>query len=622
MYGWMGTILRVDLTSGKIEKTPFSKELRRDYIGGRGVNSRILYDEVKPGTDGLDPANVLVFGTGPITGLPVASGRLTITAVSPLNNLLGDANGGSHFSPELKFAGYDHIVFTGKAAEPVYLRIENGKVELREAKHLWGRLTDETQEMIREELGDTRVQVSSIGPAGENLVRLASVIVGSEGCAARGGVGAVMGSKNLKAVAVRGTRGVQVAQPGALRDYFLDMKRRMMSNRNYPSFSTYGTKYFFAGRHFAGGLGMKNSQETGSFRGYDEIKAETLRQQYVVKDKACFGCVNHCRDWFEIKAGPYAGLKGVGIELAEQETWGSLLDNDNAPSIYKAHVLGNQYGIDTMECGEVIAAATEWYKKGLITRQDTQGVELDWGNYEAFLAMVPMIAKREGIGDLLAEDGVLAAKRLGPEAQKSITSFKGVLKTNWDLRTVPTYAFAHAVSTRGADHLRGALPLRKLEAPGDYKGVAAQVYSNTYECTIADALELCKFSTPFLNMELKVEDMAPLFEIATGIKMSEEEMRQAADRIWTLERSFLAREGVTRKDDFMVGRFMDEPVQNGPYKGLAFDRTAWDKMLDEYYDLVGWNKEGVPTRARLESLGLGEVADELERLGRLQAAAA
>ena len=618
MYGWMGTILRVDLTSGKIEKQPLSEKLRTGYIGGRGINSRILYDEVKPGTDGLDAKNVLIFGTGPITGLPVASGRLTITAVSPLNNLLGDANGGSHFSPELKFAGYDHIVFTGKAAEPVYLSIENDKVELREAKHLWGKLTDETQEMIKAELGDSRVQVSCIGPAGENLVRLASVIVGSEGCAARGGVGAVMGSKNLKAVAVRGTKGVQVAKPEAVRDYFLNMKKRMMSNKNYPSFSTYGTKYFYVGRHTAQGLGMKNSQETGGFWGYDNIKAETLREKYVVKDKACYGCVNHCRDWFEIKEGPYAGLKGVGIELAEQESWGSLLDNDNAPSIYKAHALANQYGIDTMECAEVIAAATEWYKKGLITKQDTQGIELDWGNYEAMLSMIAKISKREGIGDLLAEDAIIAAKKLGPEAEKCITHFKGVLKTNWDLRTVPTYAFAHAVSTRGADHLRGALPLRTFEAPGNYEGVAKQVYSNTYECTIADALELCKFSTPFLNMELKVKDMAPLFEIATGMKMSEEEMRKIADRIWTLERAFLAREGITRKDDVLVGRFMDEAVQNGIYKGLAFDRREWDKMLDEYYDLVGWNKSGVPTRARLESLGLNEVADELEKLGKLE----
>ncbi len=363
---------------------------------------------------------------------------------------------------------------------------------------------------------------------------------------------------------------------------------------------------------------MKNSQETGEFWGYDKIKAETLREKYVVKDKACCGCVNHCRDWFEIKEGPYAGLKGGGIELAEQESWGSLLDNDYAPSIYKAHELGNQYGIDTMECGELIAAATEWYKKGLITKEDTQGIELDWGNYESLLAMLPKIAKREGIGDLLAEDAVMAAKKLGAEAQKCITHVKGVLKTNWDLRTVPTYAFAHAVSTRGADHLRGALPLRMLEAPGDYEGVAKQVYSNTYECTIADALELCKFSTPFLNMELKVKDMAPLFEIATGIKMNEEEMRKIADRIWTLERSFLAREGITRKDDIIIGRFMDEAVQNGRYKGLAFDRKEWDKMLDEYYDLAGWDREtGVPTRAKLELLGLNDVADELEKLGKL-----
>jgi len=616
MYGWMGTILRVDLTSGKIEKEPLSEQLMRNYIGGRGINVRILYDEVKPGTGGLDPENVLIFGTGPLTGIPVASGRLNITAMSPLTNILGDSNAGSHFSPELKFAGYDHIVFTGKADKPVYLWIDDDTVELRDAQHLWGKMTDLTQEMLMDELGDSRIQIACIGPAGEKLVKLAGIVVGGDGFCARCALGAVMGSKNLKAVAVRGTKGVKVAQPDALRTYILDLSRQMMQCSNYPTVSTYGTTWLYTGRHKRGGLTMRNAQQSGGFWGFDEIKAETLRERYNVKDKACFGCLIHCRNWFEIKEGPYAGLKGVRIELSIQEAWGSLNDNSYAPSLYKGFILCNQYGMDAIECGQLLAAATEWYKMGLITKEDTEGIELDWGNHEAMIEMTHKIANREGIGDLLAEDAVRAAQKLGRGAEKCITHCKGALKTNVELRGSPTYAFAHAVATRGCDHLRGALPAR--DVPGQYEGIARAVFENTYACTLADSLELCKFCTPYLGMVMTVKNMTDLFGMVTGMEVSEEAMKESADRIWTLERAFIVREGITRKDDVLVGRSMDEPVHEGPLDGLAFDREKWGQMLDEYYDLVGWDKEtGAPTRARLESLGLKDVADELEKLGKL-----
>lgn len=616
MYGWMGTILRVDLSSGKIGREPLSEELAHNYLGGRGINVRILYDEVKPGTDGLDSKNVLIFGTGPLTGTSVASGRLSITAMSPLTKILGDSNAGSHFSPEVKFAGYDHIVFTGRAEKPMYLWIDDDRVELRDAQPLWGKMTDATQEMLKEDLGDSRIQIACIGPAGENLVKIAAVVVGKDGACGRCGLGAVMGSKNLKAVAVRGTKGVKVAEPDAFRSYVLDLNRRMMQHRNYPSFSTYGTTALFTGRHVLGGLALKNAQQSGGFSGFDEIKAETLRERYNVKDKACFGCVNHCRNWFEIKDGPYAGLKGKRIELAIQESWGSLNENSYAPSLYKGYILCNQYGMDASECGQLLAAATEWHEKGLISKEDMQGTDLRWGNHEAMIEMVHKIANREGIGNLLAEDAVRAAQQIGRDAEKCITQSKGFLKTNVDLRVTPTYAFGHAVASRGADHLRGALPTH--DRPGQYEDIAKQVRDNTYTCTIADALELCKFNTPYLGMEMVLKDMAELFSLATGIKVDEEGMKEISDRIGTLERAFIVREGITRKDDILVGRFMDEPVHGGTWDGLAFDRKQWDKMLDKYYDLVGWGKKtGVPTRAKLEALGLSGVADELEKLGKL-----
>ncbi|MFC1912404.1 aldehyde ferredoxin oxidoreductase family protein [Chloroflexota bacterium] len=613
----MGTILRVNLGTGKIVKEPLSEYLMQNYIGGRGINVRILYDEVSPGTEPLSPHNVLIFGTGTLTGTPLASGRLNITAMSPQTGILGDSNAGSHFAPEMKYAGYDHIVFSGKAKKPVYLWIDDDRVELRDAQHLWGKMTDETQAMIMEELGDKRIQISCIGPAGENLVRLASVMVGGDGCCGRCGLGAVMGSKNLKAVAVRGTKGVKVHDPEALRKYVLELRERAKRNQNYKLLSTYGTPWVCDRRNERGLLTLRNGQETGSFWGFDEIKAETLRKKYIVKEKACFGCINHCRKWFEIKDGPYAGLKGVGIEVSVLQAWGSLHENAYAPSLYKAFHLCNQYGMDEIECGQLIAAATEWYEKGIISKKDMQGVELNWQNHTAMIEMIHKIARREGIGDLLAEDAVIAAKTLGHGAEKCISHSKGMLKTNNDIRAAPIYAFGHAIATRGADHLRGAMP--SYIPPGQYEGVAKAVFENNYVCTMADTLEICKFSTTYIGLDITFEDTVKLFGIVTGLKLREREIRRMADRIWTLERAFIAREGVTRKDDRFIGRVMDGPVHGGPLDGFSFDPKKWDEMLDEYYDLVGWDREtGIPTRKKLEELGLKEVADELESMGKFQ----
>jgi aldehyde:ferredoxin oxidoreductase len=614
MFGWMGTILRVDLTTGKIEKESLSEELRRNYLGGRGINVKFLYDNVKRGTDALAPENALIFGTGPLTGTMVASGRFNITCMSPITKILADSNGGSHFSPELKYAGYDHIVFTGRADKPVYLWVEDDKVELRDAQHLWGKLTDETQKMIIKEARDPRIQVTCIGPAGEKQVRLACIMVGTDGVAGKGGTGAVMGSKNLKAIAVRGTKGVKVAQPEAFRTLAKDIIQRMMRNPLYPAFSTYGSPAFLEGRQMAGTTSIRNCTKTGQWDGYDALKGETLYEKYVVKKKACFGCANHCRSFFEIKDGPFTGLKGVGFEFATQTGWGTMCDISNAEAVYQAYILCNQYGLNQSECAQELAVAMEWHEKGLITKEDLQGIDLKWGNYAAVIEMIHKIANREGIGDLLAEGGVIAAQKIGREAEKCISHSKGELRTTGDIRTNMPYTLGEATSTRGADHLRGSVPLTKLK-PGEYKGAAKEVYDMQCMTTVADALEVCKFNSIYCGMEISLQDLVELFSLATGIKKDESAMRENADRIWNLERAFIVREGITRKDDIMVGRYMDEPVHGGSCDGLKIDRTKWDEMLDEYYDLNGWDKKtGIPTRARLEALGLKDVADELEEI--------
>lgn len=616
MYGWMGWILRVDLTSGRIEREPLSEELRRNYVGGRGINVRLLYNEVKPGLDPFSPENVLIFGTGPLTGTPLASGRLNITAVSAMNNMLGDGNAGSHFSPELKYAGYDHIVFTGKAERPVYLWIDDDRVELKDAQHLWGKMTDETMGILKEEIGDPRIQVTCIGPAGEKLVRLACVVVGTDGAVGKCGLGAVMGSKNLKAVAVRGTKGVKIANPDAFRVLLWDIQQRALRNPVYAELSTFGTTRRLPGRQARGTLTIRNASKAGYGDGYDNISPETLRQKYTIKDKACFGCINHCRQWHEIKEGPYAGLRDVGMELVTQEAFGCLFDNWYAPSLYKGMNLCNKYGLDMMECGQLIAAAAEWYEKGLIKKEELQGIDLQWGNYEAQMEMVHKIGNREGIGELLADGSVIVAKKLGPEAEKCITHSKGVSRATAEVRAAIPYALGLATATRGADHLRGAVVVPWQ--PGLYEGVAKTVYGIQCVTTMADTLEICKFSTAYSMMEISLKVGAEFFSLATGMEVDEEEMKKIVDRIWTLERAFIVREGVTRKDDCLIGRMMNEPIKGGQLNGLALDRKKWEKMLDEYYDLCGWNKDGIPTRATFETLGLGDIADELERTGKLE----
>lgn len=619
MSGWMGMILRVDLTSGKIEKEPLSKELGFNYAGGRGINVRLLYDEVKPGIDAFDSENRLIFGTGPLTGTMLPSGRINITGKSPMTGILGNANGGSHFSPELKFAGYDHIVFMGRADKPVYLWIDDDRIELRDAQHLWGKTIDVAKKIIHDELRDPRIQIACIGPAGEKLVRLANVMVGDGSCS-RTGMGAVMGSKNLKAVAVRGTKGVKVAQPEVFWKLAKDLEQRTRRSPNYPGLSSYGSTRLldFWQRH--GSMGMRNTQQTGYWSGYDKVSHKTLGEEYFFKAYACFGCPIHCCHRWAVKQGPYAGERGPVIEVGPIINWGPNLDNSYAPAIFRANTLCNQYGIDVNNCGEIVGAAAEWYQRGLITKEDTDGVELEWGNYEAMLAMIPKIADRQGIGDVLADGGVRAAKKIGRGAEKCITHCKGGMWSGDDSRFAKSFLLGLAVATRGADHLSGATTggIKDYAGTlgmedGTYEGQASLVYDTQLIATMADTLEVCKWCTKRIGMEMSLKDMAELFSAAAGIKVDEDGMKEIADRIWTLERALIVREGVTRKDDILVGRLTDEPPHGGLLDGIAHDQVKWDKMLDEYYDLVGWDKKtGLPTRAKLEALGLKDVADELE----------
>ena len=639
MYGWTGTILRVDLSSGTIEKEPLSDRLRLNYLGGRGINSRILYDGLKPGVDALSPENRLIFGTGPIVGtVAPSSSRLTVTAKSPLTGIVGYGNAGGGFSPELKWAGYDHIVFTGKAERPVYLRIENDLVELRAADHLWGKTTHETEDEIRRELGDSTIKIASIGLGGENLVRYATIILDSYCSGGRPGMGAVMGSKNLKAVAVKGTKGVQVPNPEAFMQAARDLSQRIVNQHSYKGIAYFGTPYITMQLYRWGWQPCKNSL-TFEWPEIEKLGHKLLKRDYYVKSLACSACPRHCSQAWIIKEGPYSGLQGGKVDYVNISTLGCGSLISDFAAIAKMTSLCNEYSIDILELGNIVNAAMEWYQEGLITKKDTDGIELNWGNAEAVIQIIHKVARREGFGNLLANGALRAAKAIGKGAEKYISCHsKGMTEGSQDVRPTKGYALSVATSTRGADHLSGQ-PIYEqypglttpeisrerfgtVEAcvPGSYKKASLVVHTQ-HVCTLADCLGICKFSTEWGAEVIGIKEASVLFSLTTGVETDEKAMSAAAERVFNVERAFSVREGMTRKDDVVGGKWGNEPIPDGPSKGERIDRKKFNKLLDEFYELRGWDSAGIPTSVKLSALGLEDIDAEMQR-ARLTAARA
>jgi len=630
MYGWMGTILRVDLTSGKIEKEPLSDRLRLNYIGGRGINSRILYDSVGPEVDALSPENVLIFGTGTVVGTPAPSAaRITVTAKSPLTGILGDGNSGGHFSVEMKRAGYDHIVFTGKAEKPVYLWIEDDHVELRSAEHLWSKTTTKTGNEIHQEMGDPMLKIAAIGPGGENRVRYASVIFEDCHAVGRTGIGAVMGSKNLKALAVRGTKGVKVAHPGPFMRLSMNLHERIINSPVYKGLAHYGTPYFTTGMYRSGWLAIKNAQ-TNEWPDVLKLGHKMLKKDYFVKELACTSCPRHCNQAWVIKGGPYSGTRGAKIEYGAIGPFGAGCLITDFDVVAKMNAMCDDYGLDLIEMGITLNTAMEWYEKELITKDDTDGIDLSWGNAEGAIELINKVASREGFGNLLAEGPLRAAEKIGRGADRCIALHsKGMTYGIDDIRAMKGYALSVATSTRGADHLRGMPGLEMIPQAStpeilekrfgtaeagiasSYKKAPLVVYSQNL-CTLTDCLELCKYNTEFQGEALNIEDLAALFSLATGVEMDEKAMSTAAERIYTVEKAFLVREGMDRKDDIVGGKWGSEPIVGGPAAGERIDPEKFDKLLDEYYQLRGWDSMGIPTASTLSSLGLEDIAEEIK----------
>jgi aldehyde:ferredoxin oxidoreductase len=636
LFGYAGQIAEIDLTQGKVAARPLSREFALSYLGGTGFAARVLWDSVKPSTDPLSPDNVLIFAVGPLTGTFFPpSGRFMVGFKAPLTNLWGEAHCGGHWGPQLKYAGFDMLIVRGRARKPVYLMVCDGRASLHDATHLWGRDTLVTTDVIREEQNDEQVEVACIGIGGENLVRYAAIITDYYRAAGRGGAGAVMGSKNLKAVAARGIGGVRVADAGGFmavsRKAYEQMTTGKWGEMNEESLGKYGTTNLVAAVSEIGRLPTRN-HSTGLYKDADAIGPDAIRDRYRRSRESCFGCALQCKYVSRVPSGKYQVVTG-GPEYETVMAFGSNVLNSNVESIIYANQLCNLYGLDTISTGCTIAFLLEAAEHGLVTSKDADGLKLDWGNDQTLVALVERIAKREGIGDLLAEGSHRAAQRIGKGAEKYAIQVKGMEASGQDPRPQQSVGLTYATNVRGADHLRSLSCYEELGYPevaierfGEenasnildlsstkFKGALIKDQEDLY--ALVDSLIICKYGTmwpPVYYFDIMAELIPPL----TGFRQlgSVVNLRLVAERISNLRRCFNVREGVTRAQEQLHPRFTTEPMPDGPAKGRVCNL---DPMLNDYYDVRGWTRDGLPTRKALNRLGLEDVANALAKSGKL-----
>ncbi len=618
--GYMGKVLEVDLTRREIAERPLEEHTALNYIGARGITSRMLYELVGPGVDPLSPENVLLFGVGPLVGT-VAPGacRWTVAAKSPLTGIHGDGCGGGFFGLELKRAGYDLVIIRGRAPEPAYLWIKDGEVSIRDAQHLWGKDTYELERALRYEISDPDARVAAIGPGGENLVRYANVLSDWARAGGRCGMGAVMGSKNLKALVARGTNGVRVAKPDALLRSAQEFREAFLGGAKaggYEYVIKYGTPGKGINCHNMGILATRNFQ-FGEFEGIESIRGEALAENFYVKRRSCFSCPVACNHYFiGEEDDPSKVYYGTKVEFAATGHLGSMCGNGDLNSILKTNILANKLGIDIISLGSTLAFAMECYEKGLITQEDTDGLDLRWGNSQAILELTEKVGRREGFGALLAEGSWRAAQSIGGGSEDFALHVKGMEPPVNDPRGLHGWGLGYAVASRGGDHMRaapmvefGSMPPEQVEALFGTKE-AANRFSPAgkgklvkwYEemRAIQDALGMCKFVVR--GKTASPEGIAGIYNQVTGLDIDGASLLKAGERIVNLERMFNVREGIGRKDDTLPKRFLEETLTAGPSKGHTVDL---EPMLDEYYSMRGWDvRTGIPKAEKLRELGI------------------
>jgi len=609
--GLAGKILRVDLSSKKISTEDTEKYARR-FLGGRTISSFILLNEMAPETKWSDPENMLIFGVGCLEGtLAPGACRVSIDTKNVYNNGKGPASFGGHFGPELKYAGFDHVVITGKSEKPVYLWIHDGEVEIKDASSVWGKTTFETEVILRQELGDDRVEVASIGPSGENMVRGSCVFTNPGKAAGGSGVGCVMGDKKLKAIAVRGHGAIKVAEPERFMaavnkalakikasPYTEGWRKGIIEAKFLPEHPVWN---FFAS--------PRNAQDEWwpLEKRQRLVGMESGVPSYKKRMTSCFACPIACMPFYEIKKGKYAGTKGIGYWI-NSATYSTKLDLDDPEASIRYHMMLNQLGLDGDMCSISLAWAFECFEKGLFTREDADGLELNWGDPEVILKMQEKLARRDGIGDFLAGGVKESARKLGKGSGAFAIHMKGQDSVD-PYRAARGWGLGVAISPVAG------------RSPTEYENLPEAVFWQAQTKEIEDMAGFCIMVGTWSGAHaLEVEDYAELISSALGIDVSEEELMRMGRQGVNLEKAFnTIHAGFDRKDDYPPRRYMEEPVKSGPHAGVKCDKEKWDEMLDRYYELHGWDKEtSLQTRQGLMELGLEDVAQKLEKAGKLK----
>jgi len=637
--GYTGRTAWVDLTNKKVEIQSTDTELARLFLGATGFGIKLLYDHVKPGTDPLGPDNILVFAPGPLTGTDSpCSSRMAATTRSPLTGAVGMSTSGGHFPAEMKFAGFDIIVITGEAQEPTYLVCHDGEVSFRSAKKLWGSNTMDCQLFIKEELHDHNFRVACIGQAGEKRTLMASII-NERRAFGRKGLGAVMGAKKLKAIAVRGSRGnaeINIAEPKLFKELRREMLDRFKSNPDlYSGFGQYGTSRVVDLTSEMGIFAANNYSATGLFSDYKKIGYE-VQAADKIRRSPCYKCPVACSQVRVATSGDFQGVLTEGPEFETSWSFGGNTGVTDVSAIYQADRLCDEYGMDTISVGSTIAFAMELFERNIISVKETDGLELRFGNHRAMIELLHRIAWRRGFGEILADGAVRAAQKIGRGSESFVMHVKGLELPGYDVRGTKAHGLNYATTFNGADHNRGyafqeifGSPIPVAVDPFDIEGKGKLcMWNQVMEAAICDCPTFCAFIlsdsegllrdtregfSPELD-EHRIGNVTEMINAATGLEYTPAELIALGERVNTLGRCFNLREGFSRKDDYLPKRLAEEPIPGGASKGAKTPRKVQDLLLDQYYEAYGYDQRGVPTRERLDKLKLSGVEEDLAHI--------
>jgi aldehyde:ferredoxin oxidoreductase len=610
---YAGKILRVNLSNLSIKEETLSDELVRGYLGGAGFAVKCLYDEVPAGTPALSGNNKLIFAVGPLTatGAPCAS-RMAVVAKSPLTGAVGMALSGGHFPAEMKQAGYDMIIIEGKAEKPVYLVIDKSGARLRSAEKLVGMMTMDTQLFVKEALGNQNYRVACIGPAGERQIPMAC-IVNERRAAGRKGLGAVMGFKNLKAIAVLGDKKPGLADPEAFKKARSFMLKHMKDSPVlYPEFAKAGTPMTLDKMTDMGIFSIKNWSATGEINTVPDLGLKA-QDMMIITRNPCYDCPVSCSQVKLVTSGPYAGYLSEGPEFETTYSLGSSVGVQYLPAVIAADRLCDEYGIDTISAGVSIGWAMELYEKGIISKKETDGLDLKFGNHEAVIEMLRRISYQEGeLATLLGKGTKRAAEKIGRGSIDFAMQVKGLEMPAYDIRGAKAHGLNYATAYTGADHNRGyafqeifGVPVPEKVDRNATKGKGKlTVWNQDIRAVTCDCAPMCAFLMDMAVPDVACQNTANLVNGAAGTAFTAEDIRTIGERLNNVAKLFNMGEGFTRKDDSFPKRVLTEPIKAGASKGCLISQEALDEMLDEYYEERGWDKDGVPTAAKLEQLGI------------------